>query len=278
VAGRASQQETIMKNTDPSINVFQMLTPKYHKLLIRRSNECMNFRHMLITVSALLFGSAIVLGSVAPLFADYTLILKNGRTVTVEAYKEEGDMIIFSSYGGEISIAKEEVQSIIPDVEGLATRQVSPQTEVVPGEPPELGPGEEKLARPGQEQGMEGMKDEPLATKEKVLTPEEIRAEERAKEEKEYKTRIEEITEQIKAMRARYVIVIEESTDPKPNRTSWILGNRLISPEAGKRLLADKGGKLSGLRKQIFRLTNERERLIQETRQKNFAIGSLFLE
>jgi len=84
---------------------------------------------------------------------------------------------------------------------------------VVPGEPPELGPGREKIARPGQEQGAQGMKDEPLATKGKVLTPEEIREEKRAKEEKEYQKRIAQLTHQIKALEASLIKAIRGSRE-----------------------------------------------------------------
>ncbi len=184
--------------------------------MINHAIECLNFNQMLITLSGLLIGFAVVFGSAAPLFADYILILKNGRTINVKAYKEEGDVIILSSYCGEISIAKEDVQSIIPAVEGLATRQVSPQADVVPGGPPEIGLGEEKLARPGRDQGMEGMKDEPLATKEKVLTPEEIEAEERAKEEKEYQEMYKDIPRQFKSRTELRWLMTKGTTNPDP--------------------------------------------------------------
>ena len=300
---------------------------KSYNLLINHSIECLNINHVLITASGLLIGFAVIFGLVAPLFADYTLILKNGRTVNVEAYKEEGGRIIFSSYGGEISIAKEDVQSIIPVVEGLATRKVPPQTDVVPGEPPELGPGEEKLTRPGQEQGMEGTKDEPLATKEKVLTPEDIRAEERAKEKKEYQRRVREITERIRAMRDRYALAVRRSPGPQSSLLNSPEAIRARTADLNSRLRdsqynpagpSDAGGvklekpspfagqppgtiqlqpggvirrvnpplapyskkekELSDLRKQINQLQKQRERLIQEMREKNFDSASLFLK
>jgi len=282
---------------------------------------------MLITLSGLLIGFAVVLGSATPLFADYTLILKNGRTVNVESYKVEGDMIIFSSYGGEIGIAKEDVQSIIPAVAGLATRQVAPQTEVVSGEPPEIGPGEAKLAGPGQEQGMEGMKDEPLATKEKVLNPEEIKAAERAEEERQYRGKVQEVTARIKAFRYRYALASRRTPGPEPSllnsqeairaRTAD-LNSRLKdaartpagpsnrgdvrleqpSPFTGapptiidlkprgfaKRVqppltpYSPKEKQLSQLRGQMLALEKERDRLIQEMRDRNFNTASLFLQ
>ena len=346
-----------MTATQMSIKDLHRSISKSYNLLINHSIECLNFNQMLITLSGLLIGFTVVFGSAAPLFADYTLILKNGRTVNVEAYKEEGDMIIFSSYGGEIRIAKDDVQSIIPAVEGLATRQVPPQTDVVPGEPPELGPGEEKLARPGQQQGMEGMKDGPLATNEKILTPEEIRAEKRAKEEKEYQKRVREITERLKATRVRFAVATKRATGPDPtklcvfncgkvikakvtdlnsrskdaehnpatSRGTGIVNLETNSPFAGQRRIiglrhggkivpgsvtgqkldfarpgrtdfpkrvshhkqtvdtplptySNREKKLSQLKGRILALEKQRDRLIQEMRDRNFNTASLFLQ
>ena len=49
---------------------------------------------------------------VGPVWAEYTLILKNGRRITVQSYREEGRMIKFHSLGGEIGISKDQIQSI----------------------------------------------------------------------------------------------------------------------------------------------------------------------
>jgi len=316
-----------MTATQNSIKVWHSSDFKPYNLLINQSFECLNFNQMLITLSGLLIGFAAVFGSATPLFADYTLTLKNGRTVNVEAYREEGDVIIFSSYGGEISIAKENVQSIIPAVEGPVTRQVPPQADVVPGEPPQLGPGEEKLARPGQEQRMKGIKDETLASKEKVLTSEEIKAEQRAKEEKEYQDRVKEITARIKALRVRFALATRGTSGPEPSlldspeairartadlnsrlkdaaRTPAGSSNRgdvrleqpspftgapptIIDLKPGvvaKRVhppltpYTPKEKQLSQLRGQILALEIERDRLIQQMRDRNFNTASLFLQ
>src|SRR5215475_14341968 len=47
-----------------------------------------------------------------PVWADYTLILKNGRRITVQSYREEGRMIKFCSLGGDVGISKDQIQSI----------------------------------------------------------------------------------------------------------------------------------------------------------------------
>jgi len=309
------------------INRLHRSISKSYNLLINHSIECLNYNQMLITASGLLIGFAVVFGLAAPLFADYTLRLKNGRTVNVDAYKEEGGMIIFSSYGGEISIAKEDVQSIIPVVEGLATRKVPPQTDVVPGESAETVPGEERVGRPGQGQEM---KEQPVAIKEKVLTPEEIRAEKRAKEEKEYQKRVREVTERLKATRDRYAVATMRATGPDPtkpcvfncgkitkarvadlnsrskdadrtpagphNRGSVKLAKpspftgappTIIDLKPGGAMqrinppltpYSPKEKKLSQLRGQILALEKERDRLIQEMRDRNFNTASLILQ
>src|SRR6266496_744046 len=58
----------------------------------------------------LLFGVFYLL--VVPAFADYTLILKNGRRITVQSYREEGGTIKFQGLGGEIGIEKNQIQAI----------------------------------------------------------------------------------------------------------------------------------------------------------------------
>jgi len=313
-----------MTATQRPVKVMGRFTPKSYNLLINHSIHCLNFNHMLITLSVFLIGFAVFFGLVSLLFADYTLILKNGRTVNVETYKEEGGRIIFSSYGGEISIAKEDVQSIIPAIEGLATRPVSPQSEVVPAKPPEPGPGEEKFARPRQKQGMEGMKDESLATK---LTPEEIKAAERAEEERQYRIKVKEVTAQIKALRDRLAVANRRSPGPEPSILDSQEAIRARTADLNSRLkdaarnTAGPGGRgdvrleqpspftgappttidlkpgrvtkrvhppltpyspkekqLSQLRGQILALEKQRDRLIQEMRDRNFNTASLFLE
>ncbi len=316
-----------MTGTQRPIKVLHRSFLKSYNLLINHSITCLNFNHPLITLSGLLIGFAVVFGWAAPLHADYTIILMNGRTVDVEAYKEEGDVIIFSSYGGEISIAKEDVKSIIPAVEGVATRQVPPQTEVVPGEPPKMGQGEKKLARPRQKQGIGGKKDEPLATKEKVLTPEEIKAEERAEEERQYRRKVKEVTAGIKALRVRFALATRRTPGPEPSLLNSREAIRARTADLNSRLKdaartpagpSDRGDvrleqpspftgapptirylkprgfakrvhppltpyspkekQLSQLRGQILALEKERDRLIQEMRDRNFNTASLFLQ
>lgn len=271
------------------------------------------------SIKMLLIGLAILFYWVGPVLADYMLILKNGRAIIVEAYNENGGMIIFSGYGGKISIAKEEVKSIIP-VKGIVTRTDLPEVEYVPKETggvaldPERGVGLSEVP--------------PLSAKGKAQTPEEIRAEKRAKEEKEYQKRIAEITQKIKATVQRYISaavgghhpgvciyncgkfikgkvanmnsrIKDRLYDPARARGSRVIRVKFRSPFAGLpprvsefhpwsvkppprvrvRLpsYTPKERELSDLRKQIGQLQGQRDRLIQEMRQKGFDSGALFL-
>lgn len=250
------------------------------------------------------------------LFADYTLVLKNGRRITVQSYREEGEMIKFPGLGGEIGITKDQIKSILKDGESEGRGMDLPR---VQRSPPSPGPVGEAKA--------EEKKESPEEAKEKLLTPEEKLAEERAKEEKEYQKRVGEITGKIKALRDRYALATRGSTGPEPTllnskeaikaRTADLIsrlrdaqynpagpshagGVKLSKPSSfagapSTTIELRPGGviprvrvplpnytkkerELSDLRKQIGRLTDERERLIQEIRRKNLDTGSLFLE
>src|SRR5258705_2217481 len=73
--------------------------------------------------------------------AQYLLVLKNGRQIHVQSYRDDGSMIKFSGLGGEIAISKDQVQTIRRAEEG--DRLVSPSlsvnqapTTVAPEPPP----------------------------------------------------------------------------------------------------------------------------------------------
>ena len=107
-----------------------------------------------------------------PVWADYTLVLKNGRRITVQSYREEGRMIKFRGLGGDIGISKDQIQSI-----------------------QKADPGEPALEQTQLQEPAAG----PQAA-ERSLTPEE----EKAKEEKEYQQKLVELTGQLKEVRDRY--------------------------------------------------------------------------
>jgi hypothetical protein len=50
----------------------------------------------------------------APLaLADYTLVLRNGRRITVESYREEGSTVHFRGLGGDMGIPRDQIQAIV---------------------------------------------------------------------------------------------------------------------------------------------------------------------
>jgi len=169
------------------------------------------------------------------LFADYTLLLKNGRSITVKRYREEGGIIKVYGLGWEMGFSRDQIESIIRVEEGKGQRTVLPDLPVrglpaqqqagtqtgagqSPGKAIGIRQGGEKVAPPGHLVGGEGeeKKDEPVDMKGKAKTPEELRAEERAKEEKKYQKRVREITTQIKTLMDRYFLATKGKTGNEP--------------------------------------------------------------
>ena len=140
--------------------------------------------------------------------AQYTLVLKNGRRITVQTYREDGGMIKFQGLGGEIGLAKDQVKAILKPGEKEERGMVVPGLEGVRAAPAEAKPEVKEAAAP-QAPGE-------AKPEEKALSPEEKLAEERAKEEKEYQRRVKELTEQIKAARDRYAIATKGSSSTEP--------------------------------------------------------------
>jgi len=160
------------------------------------------------------------------LFADYTLLLKNGRRITVDSYREEGGIIKVYRLGGEMGFSRDQIESIIRVEKGERQRAVLPD---LPVHGTQTGAGksagkavgtrrEEKVAPPGHIVGGESeeKKEEQVEIKEKAKTPEERRAEQRAKEEKKYQKRVREVTGRLKALMARYSLATRGATGPQP--------------------------------------------------------------
>jgi hypothetical protein len=226
-----------------------------------------------------------------PILADYTLILKNGRRITVQTYREEGRMITFHGFGGQTAISKDQIQSI-----------------------QEADPGEPALQQSQFQEPAVSPK-----SAERSLTPEE----EKDKEEKEYQQKLLELTAQLKEARDRYSQLLRGTTSPEPSQLvteeqikagqadvisrfrdatsspSEPAPVRLLTPSPfsslpptiteeqpparapttyGNLPYTATQKEFSDLRNQAIELDKERERLIDEMRQKNMSIGSLFLE
>jgi hypothetical protein len=250
------------------------------------------------------------LGFAELVFAQYTLVLKNGRRIVVQSYREEGGVIKFSSFGGEIEIKKDQVQSILKVGEAPVQANDAPLRAA-----PEAA--DAKRTGPASKEG----------PSQKVKTPAEQSAEERAKEEKEYQRKVQQITEEIRSVRDRYLLLARGKPGPDPTildseeamkaRTDD-LNSRLRDVQNRDAIPSDAGGvrlstpspftgvspdiialnpstaspsvsppapsyserekELSDLRNQMGRLERERDQLIQEMKQKDFDTASLFLE
>ena len=268
------------------------------------------------------------------LSAEYTLVLKNGRRITVQSYREEGGTIKFYGLGGEIGIARDQIQSILKAGESEGRGMVFPGTKGTPVKPAaasKTSKVEKKVASPspGAKAKVEGKKEGAAEAEEKVLTPEEKLAEQRAKEEKEYQKRVGEITGRIKALRERYALATGRSTGPDPTvpvtqeqrkarrddllsrlkeaqqsqsgaryspgvdslqpsrlsgqpppvyKPSPKVARPSVTPITQAQGYTKNQKELSDLRNQINQLEENRKKLIQEMKQKNFDTGSLFLQ
>ncbi|HEU4345712.1 MAG TPA: hypothetical protein VFU31_29540 [Candidatus Binatia bacterium] len=223
--------------------------------------------------------------------AEYDLILKNGRKITVQSYREESGMIRFQGLGGEIGISKDQIQTIRKAGENERPALDLSRPEALT--PPRAPAGEEKKSAPQ------------IAEQKKVDTPEKT-AELRAKEEKEYQKKLAEMTGQLQAVRDRYAAETRGNTGSDPAfftteeafrghhedllsrlRDAQYKAQGLATGQASQSPppalsapppYTDRQKELSDLRTQMNQLESERQRLIDEMKQKNFNTGSLFLE
>jgi len=217
----------------------------------------LEFNVMKAKWSVLTLVSAVFLCWTGILFANYTIVLKNGRRITVKSYQEEGEMIKVRGMGGEFGIAKDQIESIINPGADEERGMVVPDSNRIQ---PTVTSRQTSKSTPPKDSGKDPEGEVP---EKKGAAPPDKDA-----EEAEYLRRIKEITAQIKGLTDRYSVAIKGSSDP---------GSKRISHEEASRLIADKGGKLSGLRKQINQLRKERKKLIQEMKQKNFDTASFLL-
>jgi hypothetical protein len=214
-----------------------------------------------------------------PAAANYTIVLKNGRQLTVESYREEGSAIKVFGLGGEFGIPKDQIQTIskfgqsdrpglnIIDLE-TSTRRQQPQ---VPQKPavPAVGDIKDDMS-PG--------------APEITIDPE---------EEKEYRKRLAEVTQKLQAAREKYFSVTQGSGTAanvsQEGIRAWVMDfasrihdSQKVPRGGGPRstpptppyapTYTAKEKELSELRTQIDSLQKERDALIQEMKSKNILI------
>jgi hypothetical protein len=238
---------------------------------------------------------AVIFNWPIPATAEYTLILKNGRQITVQSYREENGVIKFGGLGGEIGISKDQIQTIRSGASGT---------------PADLDLTRETLMKPA---AVNSSVEEGSAAKAPTQDDERLR------EEKEYQNKLNALNEQLKAAQDRYSesirgtagaeptqLVTEEQikarqddavarfkdaqnhpsepapvklltpspfTSLPPTVTEVQPSGRLASPFEAPQTLTDRQKELLELRNQAVEIENQRERLINEMRQKNFYTG-----
>jgi hypothetical protein len=225
-----------------------------------------------------------------PALAEYALHLKNGRRIVVQSYREEGRMISFHSLGGEIGISKDQIQRI----EKVSHTSTGQQTQLqAPVPSPQTG---EQTLTPEEERAKEEKE-----YQQKLL--------EITSQLKEVRDRYSQLLrgttsaepsqlvteEQIKASQADVISRFREATS-NPGEPAPV---RLLTPSPFSSLpptiveeqpparapttyenlpYNETQKEFSELRHQANELEKEKEKLINEMRQKNMSLGSLFLE
>jgi len=226
--------------------------------------------------------------------AQYVLELKNGGQITVQSYREQGSMIKFPGLGGEIAISKDQVQSVrrVKDTDpksasSLGNDQLRP---TAPAQPAETAaqPGE---AKPGAA--------EPSSRGEAPVM-------EKAAEEKAYQQKIKQLTAQLQELREQYAVRTRGNTGSEPQfftteeafrghqedllsrlrdaqfRAQGLpSGSSATSPPFSLNpppAYSEKQKELSDLRNRINQVENERQKIIEEMKSKNFDTGWLFLD
>jgi hypothetical protein len=224
--------------------------------------------------------------------AQYLLVLKNGRQIHVQSYRDDGSMIKFSGLGGEIAISKDQVQTIRRAEEGdrlgspsLSVNQAP--TTVAPEPPPR--PTKAPEVKPPSVSAGDGQ----LAKK-------------RAEEQKAYEDKVKESTEQLRGLRERYSMITRGTKGPEPSfftteeafkgqqadlisrlRDAQYKAQGLPTGSASQSPpfsldapppYTEREKELSDLRARITQVENDRQKLIEEMKAKNFETGSLFLD
>jgi len=224
--------------------------------------------------------------------AQYLLVLKNGRQIHVQSYRDDGSMIKFSGLGGEIAISKDQVQTIRRVGEGDSLGQPSLAIDRLPAtvapEPPPRPTKAQDVKPPSVSAG-----DGQLAKK-------------RADEEKAYQEKVKELTEQLKGLRERYSMMTRGTKGSEPSfftteeafkgqqadlisrlRDAQYKAQGLPTGSASQSPpfsldapppYTEREKELSDLRSRIAQVENDRQKMIDEMKAKNFETGSLFLD
>jgi hypothetical protein len=208
--------------------------------------------------------------------ADYTLVLKNGRRITAQSYREEGATIKIHGLGGEFGIPKDQIQTILKGEQteqrglNISDLEASSRRTQAPAQEPSVSPARDAKAAP---------------------IPGERKSAAEAAEEQEYQRRLAEVTDKLETAKRQYMNATEgggtASNVSKAGFSGWTadLGSRIrdsqkvpggggpadTPPMQGfeNPVYTPKEKEISDLRHQIDSLQKERDSLIQEMKNKN---------
>lgn len=212
--------------------------------------------------------------------AQYVLVLKNGRQITVQSYREDGSMIKFSGLGGEIGLPKDQIRTI------LKPGQTSPKglnmSELeTPSSQPAAGPKQPQTSVASDAPARPQVVDEPAPSTS-------------VDEAKEYRKRLAELTQKLETANREYFEATQGggtgSNVTNEGMRSWAmdLASRIHDsqkiPGGGGQsstpptppyapVYTAKEKQLSELRAEIDRLQKERDALLQEMKSKNIPTG-----
>ena len=242
----------------------------------RRHSVC----YTLIMLVIILVAAFISIGGwVSSAQAQHVIVLKNGRQITVQSYREEGSMIKFVGLGGEIGIPKDQIQAILKagqtDRPGLSISEMETSSRQSAPAPQKPSPSSTRDVTPPPSTG----ETKPLAD------PEEV---------KEYQKRLAEVSQNLEAAKQQYFDATQgggtASNVSKEGIRSWAMdfASRIHdsqkvpggggpsstppTPPYAPNYTA-KERELSDLRSQIDRLQKERAALIEEMKSKNIPTG-----
>jgi len=212
--------------------------------------------------------------------AQHVIVLKNGRQITAQSYREEGTTVKIQGLGGEFGIPKDQIQSISKASQGerpglniIDLETTSRQTSIP--QKPSLPPARDAKA---------------------PTSPAETRSAADVEEEKEYQKRLAEVTEKLEAARQDYFKATQgggtASNLSKDGMKAWTMdfasrihdsqkvpggGGLASTPPAPPYApnYTPKEKELSDLRIKIDDLQKERDNLIQEMKSKNIPTGAL---
>jgi hypothetical protein len=214
-------------------------------------------------------------------FADFTLVLKNGRRITAQSYREEGSTIKVHGLGGEFGIPKDQIQTILKadqsEQRGLSISDLEASSRQTQAPAPEPSVPSAREA-------------------EEAPTPGEKKSAVEANEEQEYQKRLAEVTQKLETAKRQYLDATQGggtgSNVSKEGFSGWVadLGSRIrdsqkvpggggpagTPPMRGYEapVYTAKEKELSDLRSQINSLQKERDSLIQEMKSKNIPTGT----